>query len=133
MNLFSVPATDSNILLLSNKPNPIWPNTPKVTLTCVVKLNAHVAEDLSMLEVDVQFFRNTIPLAPADLQLNSTTFTYTMYLDSFVRNDSGNYMCRATVTPHENSTHLTGNITITSSTDLSTGEQSNKFILPLAK
>lgn len=119
-----VPDSGNTILLLSNKLNPIWPNETNVTLTCSVELNADiiVESDLSILKMDVQIFRNGHPLTLLVTlsQVNHITFTYT----TFRRNDSGNYTCIATVTPHENSTHLTGNITITSSIDLSTGEQS---------
>ena len=124
--IFSVPMEGYTISLSSNQPNPIWPNLPTdATLTCTVKLNLLVAQsDISLLEVDAQIFREGISLNLTDMQSNGTTFTYTINLGSFGRNDSGNYSCKAMVKPHENSTYLTGNITITDNTKLSTGKKS---------
>ena len=66
--------------------------------------------DLSLLMVDAQLFRNgtTLPQIGPVRPMYSTTFTYTIQLYSFGRNDSGNYACSANVTLLQPSTYLAG-------------------------
>ena len=89
-----------------------------VTLTCTLELNlAIVATDLPLLMVDVQLFRDGIPLSnPTMSSATGTTFTYTTQLNSFMRSDSGNYTCTATIRPQPSTTYLTGNETLQSDT-----------------
>ena len=56
--------------------------------------------------VDAQLSRDGTSLTPTDTMVG-TTFTYTIQLDSFGRDDIGNYTCMATVTPRQPSTYLT--------------------------
>ena len=94
--------------LQSNSPNPITIGLD-VTLTCMVKMNEKVFEsDLSLLMVDTQLSRDGTPLSlTGPTVIGIRTFTYTTQLNSFGRNDSGNYTCTATV--RSNSSHLIDN------------------------
>ena len=94
--------------LQSNSPNPITIGLD-VTLTCMVKMNENVFEsDLSLLMVDAQLSRDGTPLSlTGPTVIGTRTFTYTTQLNSFGRNDSGNYTCTATV--RSNSSHLIDN------------------------
>ena len=93
----------------SNPPPPILDGTD-VTVTCAVKMAQGVVDsDLSLLMVDAQLFRDETPLTLTGPTVIDTTFTYTTQIDSFGRNDSGNYTCSATVTRvQQTSTYLTG-------------------------
>ena len=72
--------------------------------------------------VDVQLTKDGVALVLTDPVVNGSTFIYTVKLDSFGRNDSGIYVCIATVQPQPNSTYLTGDIPETRDTILlSTG------------
>ena len=64
--------------------------------------------DLSLLIVDTQLSRDGTTLDLTGPVESGTAFTYTIQLDSFARNDSGNYICTATVRPQQPSTYLTG-------------------------
>ena len=80
-----------------------------VTVNCIVELGSAVLEsELSLLLVNVQLSRDGAPIPLSGPTVNSTTFTYTTQLNSFGRNDSGNYTCTATVRPQPTSTFLTG-------------------------
>ena len=93
----------------SNPPSPILDGTD-VTVSCVVEMAQGVVDsDLSLLMVDAQLSRDETPLTLTGPTVTGTTFTYTTQLDSFGRNDSGNYTCSATVTrAQSSSTYLTG-------------------------
>ena len=68
-----------------------------------------VDSELSLLMVAAQLSRDDTPLTLTDPTVTGTTFTYTTQLDSFGKNDSGNYTCSATVTRvQSSSTYLTG-------------------------
>ena len=93
----------------SNPPSPILDGTD-VTVTCAVEMAQGVVDsDLSLLMVDAQLSRDGTPLTLTGPTVTGTTFTYTIQLDSFGRNDSGNYNCSATVRRVQStSTYLTG-------------------------
>lgn len=119
----SVPAPDS-VILMSNKPTPIWPVGSDVSLVCIVKLNPTVVEsDLQLLMVDIQLSRDGTPFALASQTplLNGTTFTYTTQLNSLGRKDSGNYTCTVTVGSQPPVTYVVMNHFLTVSIILSTG------------
>ena len=81
-----------------------------VTVTCTVEMAQGVVDsDLSLLMVDAQLSRDDTPLTLTDPTVTGTTFTYTIQLDSFGRDNSGNYTCSATVIRvQSSSTYLTG-------------------------
>ena len=64
--------------------------------------------DLSLLMVDTQLSWNGTTLGLPDPVMSGTTFTYTIRLDSFGRNDSGIYVCTANVMLQQPSAYLTG-------------------------
>ena len=71
--------------------------------------------------VDAQLSRDGTTLALTGPTVAGTTFTYTIQLDSFGRNDSGNYTCTATVRPQPTSTYLTGSGVLSNVTRVTTG------------
>ena len=73
-------------------------NGSNVFVNCTVKLDPAVMEsELSLLMVDVQLSRDGTPPTLSDPTVTGTTFTYTTQLNTFGRNDSGNYICTATI------------------------------------
>ena len=116
-----VPAPES-VNLLSNKTNPIHPVGSDVNLTCIVELNPTIINNVSLLTADIQLSRNENPLALIGmLTRTGTTITYTTQLNSFGRNDSGNYTCTATIRSQPTTTHLTASSSLTNSAKISTG------------
>ena len=96
-----------------------------ITLTCTLELNsAVVVSDLSLLMVDVLFFKDGILLSnPTRSPATGTTFMYRTQLNPFCRNNSGNYSCNATITPQPSSAYLTGNEMLVSENNrVTTGE-----------
>ena len=94
---------------------PIRPGS-QLILICTVMLNSTVVEcDLPLLVVEVQFFRYGIPAATQNggTLVNGTTFIYKAEINSFERNDSGDYTCTARVT--SNSSHLVNSHNVMSS------------------
>ena len=89
-----------------------------VSLTCTLEFNSAIAAaDLSLLIIDIQLSRDGPQLSnPTGSTLNGsgTIFTYTTQLNSFGRNDSGNYTCTATIQPQPTAVYLTGNETLQS-------------------
>ena len=80
-----------------------------VTVTCTVVLNSAVLEsDLSLLTVSAQLTHPNGSVLSQSNTTSGTTFTYNTQLNSFGRNDSGNYTCTATVRPQPTATYLTG-------------------------
>ena len=80
-----------------------------VTVNCTVELGPVVMEsELSLLIVDAQLSRDGVPLAQTNPTVSGTAFIYITQLNSFRRNDSGNYTCTATVRPQPTSTFFTG-------------------------
>ena len=93
-----------------------------MTVTCTVEMGEGVSQsDLSLLMVDAQLSRDGTLLALSGPTVTGTTFTYTIQLDSFGRNDSGNYTCTATVRPQPTLAYLTGN-SVMSTAQISTSE-----------
>ena len=73
-----------------------------------MELSPSVAEsDLSVLMVDAQLSRDGTPLTLTGPTVAGIPLTYTIQLDSFGRNDSGNYTCTASVRPQPPSIFLT--------------------------
>ena len=95
----------ASVTILTNPPHPIILGSD-VTLICMVEMSEKVlSSDLPLLMVDAQLSRpDGTPLALTGSPADGTTFTYTTQLNSFGRNDSGNYTCTATV--NSNSSHL---------------------------
>ena len=107
--------------LRSNKDNPIQAIGSDVILTCTVELSEVVVES-NVTEVDVQLTRNGDYQNLTGPTVNGTTFIYTTQLNSFGRNDSGNYICNATIVPNRpNNTYLTVNGSTMDSIQVSTG------------
>ena len=123
----SVPVANS-LNVMSDPVSPIQPVGSDVTLTCTVELSPSVVNsDLSVLMVDAQLSRDGTPLTLTGPTVAGTTFTYTIQLDSFGRNDSGNYTCTATVRPHPNSTFLAGNDTLSDTVRITSGKNLESF------
>jgi hypothetical protein len=93
-----------------------------VTLTCTLGLNsAIVANDLSLLMVDVQLSRDGMLLDnPTQSAVPGTT--YTTQLSPFGIGDVGNYTCTATIRPQPIATYLTGNETLAHIAQVTTGK-----------
>ena len=90
-----------------------------VTVMCIAEMDPQILpSDLSLLEVEAQLSRDGTPLTLTDPTMTGTTFTYTILLDSFSRNDSGNYTCTVTVRPRPTSHDL-----------IQSGERSNSIII----
>ena len=113
VNLTSVPVT------------PIRPIGSIVTLICIVELSSFV---------DVQMTVNTVMTGPAGLNLpstsqsvmeNATTYTYTATISSFGREQSGNYICRASV--HSTSSFVTGMNEISRTAYITTGSYTSEI------
>ena len=66
---------------------------------------AVIESELSLLMVDTQLSRDGTSLALTGPTVTGTIFTYITQLNSFGKNDSGNYTCTTTIRP---STYLTG-------------------------
>ena len=97
-----------------------------VTLTCAIEFGTTVVDsDLSLLMVDAQLSRNGTPLTLTGPTVTGTTFTYTIQLDSFGRNDSGNYNCSATVKPKPTSSYLVGEQTLSNVVRVTTGNKAS--------
>ena len=78
--------------------------------------------DLSLLMVDVQMSKDGTTLALTGPTVTDTNFTYTIQLDSFGRRDSGNYICKATVSLRQPSIYLTGIGVLSAMAEVVTGE-----------
>ena len=78
--------------------------------------------DLSLLMVDTQLSRDGTTLDLTGPMMSGTTFTYTIQLYSFGRNDSGNYTCTANVALQQPSTYLIGMGRGTAMSKVVTGE-----------
>ena len=113
--------------MISNPPGPIRSVGTDVTLTCTVELGPAgvLLSDLSLLMVEAQLSRNETAVTLTDPNVSGTTFTYTIQLGSFGRNDSGNYTCAATVRPQSTSMYLTGEAMLSNITSVTTGEKLN--------
>ena len=97
----------SSVTLSSDPVSPIIVGSA-VILTCTVELGPLVMEsELSLLVVDAQLTRDGTTLDVTGPKGTGTTFTYTIQLESFERDDSGNYTCIAIVRPQQSSTYLT--------------------------
>ena len=111
--------------LTSSEANSIEIIGSHVTLTCTVELGPVVMEsEVLLLMVDAQLSRDEtmFDLTLTNSDMTSTTFIYTTQVESFGRNDSGNYTCTATVRPQSTATYLTGNETVSDIVRVTTGE-----------
>ena len=107
--VYAVP-TPSFITLTSSKAQDfIQIIGSNITLTCAMKLNSSILDsEIFLLTMDAELLRNGIPLSLVGPIVNRTTFTYTTQLNSFGKNDFGNYTCMATIRPQPTSAYLTG-------------------------
>ena len=118
-----------SVTITTTPPSPILDGTD-VTVSCAVKMGQGVVDsDLSLLMVDAQLSRDGTPLTLSGPTVTGTTFTYTTQLDSFGRNDSGNYTCSATVTRvQQTSTYLTGSGQATTVVEIVVGKNFKKIL-----
>ena len=78
--------------------------------------------EIFLLMADTQIFRpDGTPLTTMGPSVTGTTFTYTAQLNSFGRNDSGNYTCNATVRAQPSAMYLTGIATMVVTARITTG------------
>ena len=122
--------TPSTISLRSNVTDGAQIIGSDVELTCTVELNSAsiLGSEISLLMVSAQLSNNDgTPLVLTGPIVTGTTFTYTTQLNSFERNEFGNYTCIATVGPQplENSTYITGTTVLSDSLLIKPG----KFML----
>ena len=116
----------------SSKDNSLVTVGSAVTLTCTVELGPVVVDsDLSLLMVDAQLSRDETTLPLTGPTVTGTTFTYTIQLNSFEWNDSGNYTCTATVRPHSTSVYLTGSAILSETIYIQAGSHSCIIIILL--
>ena len=108
--------TQSSIVLTSSEGNSGTQIVGSdVTLTCVVELFSIIqSSEIFSLAVDAQLSRDGTPLTLNGPTVTGTTFTYTRLIESFGRNDSGNYTCTASIQPRPTLIYLTGNETLQS-------------------
>ena len=115
---YIVPAL-SSVVVTSNKFQPVGSD---FIATCTVELGPSVVDsDLSLLMVDAQLSRDGTPLTLTGPTVAGTTFTYIIQLDSFGRNDSGNYTCTAAVRPQQPSTFLLGSSVLSNTVSIKAG------------
>lgn len=117
---YTVPPPVS-VYLISDKFNPVHPIASEVTLSCIVELPPAVKSELSLLMVDTELSRGETQLPLTDPILTCGSLNYTAQLNSFRRNNSGTYICTATVRPGPNLTQLAPSTPITNWTRISTG------------
>ena len=122
LSCFIVPAPTS-VTVTSDQANPLAVRPvgmATVTLTCTVVLDS---------SVDVSVTVNTMWTGPAGFSMNNimaqqmvntTTYTSTVMVSSFGRNQSGNYNCTATVSSA--SPFITGNPSMSGTSRISVGE-----------
>ena len=119
MYLYAVPAPASVVVTSSA----ITAGEP-ATLNCTVELVPTVTNsDLSAVVVDVQLSRpDGSLLSLSGPILSGTTITYTTRVNSFGRNESGVYTCRASVRPKPSlSEFLTESSQLSGSTRVTAG------------
>ena len=120
-NLYTVPT--ASLMVTSNVADFVQVGSD-VTLTCAIEFGTTVVDsDLSLIIVDAQLSRDETPLTLTGSTVTGTTFTYTIQLDSFGRNDSGNYTCSATVRPKPTSSYLVGEQTLSNEVRVTTGNK----------
>ena len=91
--LLSVPAFST--MVTSSKPNPIRPVGSDVILICTVELSSAVN---ILVTVNVQLSDPAgSPLTTTIPSISGSTYTSTAIVRSFGRDQSGNYICTATV------------------------------------
>ena len=93
-----------------------------ITLICTLELHsAVVPSEIFLLMVDAQLLRDGTPLDLTGPIVSGTTIIYTTQLNSFGRNDSGNYNCTATVRPQATWIYLTGYETLSATVYIKAG------------
>ena len=118
-----VPAPTS-VSVTSDQANPlaVRPIGATVTLTCTVVLSA---------SVDVPVTVNTVWTGPDNFNSNitaqrmgsTTTYTSTVTVSSFGRDQSGNYTCTATVSSASPSPFITGNPAMSGTSRITVGKR----------
>ena len=121
---FTCTVPDPQSVFFTSSPAAPNINGGGVTLTCTVNIYQEILDsEIFLLVVDAQLSRpDGTPLALTGPTVTGTTFTYTAQLNSFGRNDSGNYTCTATVRPQPPSVYLNGTGELSSATRVTTGE-----------
>ena len=116
LSCFIVPAP-SSVTVTSDQANPL----AERTLSCTVVLDP---------SVDVPVTVNTVWTGPDNFNRNimaqqmgsTTTYTSTVTVSSFGRDQSGNYTCTATVSSASPSPFITGNPSMSGTSMISVGE-----------
>ena len=133
MKHFTVPDPQSVTLTSSDVLN-----GADVTINCTVEFGQGVMEsELSLLMMDVQLSRmgtDMRNLSDSNPTISGTMLTYSTVVNSFHRNDSGNYSCVATIRPHPtlaqpSSFYLNGTgKSVSNQTQITTGNHLNVSI-----
>ena len=93
--MYLIAPAPASVVVISNKPNPIWPVGSNVTLTCTVELSPAVDVPVT---VNVQLSDPAgSPLTTTTPSMSGSTYTSTAMVSSFGRDQSGVYTCTATV------------------------------------
>ena len=93
-----------------------------VTVTCTVELNSAIlVSEVSMLLVSAQLSHPNGTMLSLSNSTTGITFTYTAQLNSFQRNDSGNYSCSATIEPQQTATFVSGSDSVTRTAEITIG------------
>ena len=91
----------TSVAVSSNTDNPVQVGST-VAVTCVVELSVAVTEEeLSLLTVNAKLTGGGSTPTSSGPTVPGTTFTYSFSLGPFMRTDSDNYTCMATITPAE--------------------------------
>ena len=99
----------SPIVTVSSDPSLIQTVGTNVIIFCTVELGPAMAvSDLPLVAVDARLVLNKTRDIPTIREQDATSFTYTAVVRSFQLNDSGEYVCRATVSPQSPSPYITG-------------------------
>ena len=122
MNYPAVPAPIS-IMLSSSISSPILPFGSDVTLICTVLLISGPRIDVP-LNVNFELLRMDPARSPLTISVPSvsgSTYNTTAMINSFTRNDSGNYTCRATARSASTNTYIRDSNTESDSVRVTTG------------
>ena len=104
-------------------------NGTNVIVLCTVELSPPVTEsELSLLRVDAHLTHNGTRDIPTNREEHGTSFTYIAVVRSFQADDSGDYVCTATLSPLSPSPYITGNGTLTGMASASIGIQERSAV-----
>ena len=119
--MHAVPSPSS--VIVASDPSFIESTGLHVIVLCTVELSPLVTEsEVSLITVSAQLIHNgTRELSLTTSAPKGTTYTFSALIQSFQRNNNGEYVCTATVSPHTSSQLIIGNGTRTGMAVISLG------------